>query len=46
MAFTLKDGSVKTGVIMRLNKKTASVITDDQQQWKVSPHYLRKQGGD
>jgi hypothetical protein len=46
VAFTLKDGNVKTGVITRLNKKTASVITDDQQQWKVSPHYLRKQGGD
>ena len=26
----------------RLNKKTVSLVTDDAQQWKVSPGLLRK----
>lgn len=40
--FTLDNGEVKRGVIVRLNKKTASLVTDDQQRWKVSPGLLRK----
>ena len=36
------DGSVKHGVVLRLNKKTASVRTDEGQNWKVSPGLLRK----
>lgn len=40
--FTTQDGSVKRAVVVRLNKKTASLRTDDAQNWKVSPVLLRK----
>lgn len=40
--FTASDGNVKHGVVLRLNKKTASVRTDEGQSWKVSPGLLRK----
>jgi hypothetical protein len=40
--FTMNDGTVKRGSVVRLNKKTASLRTDDAQQWKVSPTLLRK----
>jgi hypothetical protein len=40
--FTASDGSVKYGIVLRLNKKTASVRTDEGQSWKVSPGLLRK----
>lgn len=40
--FTTNDGHVKHGIVLRLNKKTASVRTDDGQDWKVSPGLLRK----
>ena len=42
VCFTLDTGEVKRGVIVRLNKKTASLLTDDRQNWKVSPGLLRK----
>ncbi len=42
VCFTLDTGEVKRGVIVRLNKKTASLLTDDRQNWKVSPALLRK----
>ena len=40
--FTTSDGVTKFGSIVRLNKKTASLSTDDGQNWKVSPHLLTK----
>lgn len=40
--FTCTDGCIKQGVVMRLNKKTASVRTDEGQNWKVSPTLLSK----
>jgi hypothetical protein len=42
VSFTTNDGLFKNGRIMRLNKKTVSLFTDDGQQWKVSPALLRK----
>jgi hypothetical protein len=42
--FSTGAGSEKTGVIVRLNKKTASVATDDQQHWNVHPAYLIADG--
>jgi len=42
--FTATDGSVKQGIVQRLNTKTASVRTDEGQGWKVSPGLLRKVG--
>ena len=38
--FPTAAGGLKTGIIVRLNKKTASIVTDDGQQWKVHPAYL------
>ncbi len=40
--FVGSDGSIKHGIVLRLNKKTASVRTDEGQNWKVSPGLLRK----
>ena len=40
--FTTSDGIVKRAMVVRLNKKTASLRTDDDQNWKVSPSLLRK----
>lgn len=36
------DGIVRTGIIIRLNNKTASVKIDNKGYWKVSPQLLRK----
>jgi hypothetical protein len=30
------------GMLTRYNKKTVTVLTDDGQQWNVSPNFLRK----
>lgn len=40
VSFASTTGDRKTGVIVRLNKKTASIATDDGQQWNVHPGYL------
>jgi hypothetical protein len=40
--FTTNDGAVKRGFVVRLNKKSVSVRTDDAQDWKISPTLLRK----
>ena len=45
VSFTANDGSIKTGMILRLNKKTVSLRTDDGHLWKVSPAFLRKAAG-
>lgn len=42
VSFTDNNGTVKTGWILRLNKKTASVRTDDGHLWKVAPEFLQK----
>ena len=40
--FMTQDGTVKHGTIMRLNKKTVSLFTDDGHRWNVAPAHLRK----
>ena len=40
VTFQSSSGQPKTGIIVRLNKKTASVATDDGQQWNVHPGFL------
>jgi len=40
VSFQSHTGEQKTGTIVRLNKKTASITTDDGQQWNVHPGYL------
>ena len=42
--FLSNTGDRKTGRVIRLNKKTASVITDDGQNWNVHPGYLSPLG--
>ncbi len=44
VAFQAQAGP-KTGVIQKLNKKTASVKTDDGQNWNVHPGFLKRLGG-
>ena len=39
VGFRTHDGK-KTGVIVRLNKKTVSIKTDDGADWNVSPVHL------
>lgn len=40
--FTANHGSIKRATVLRLNKKTTSLLTDDAQNWTVSPAMLRK----
>jgi hypothetical protein len=40
--FTATGGIAKHAVVLKLNKKTASLRTNDGQHWKVSPLLLRK----
>ena len=40
--FTPANGQTINGTILRLNKKTVSLCTDDHQYWKVSPTLLTK----
>jgi hypothetical protein len=40
VSFPTSAGYRKTGVIVRLNKKTASIATDDGQHWNVHPGFL------
>lgn len=37
-------GRRRTGRIMRLNKKTASIVTDQGEQWNVAPGFLTRDG--
>lgn len=45
VSWTGRDGIVRSGIIIRLNNKTASVKIDDARYWKVSPQLLRKSEG-
>lgn len=40
VSFQSTSGERKSGVIIRLNKKTASITTDDGQRWNVHPGFL------
>ena len=40
--FKDQTGERKTGAVIQLHKKTASIRTDDGQLWKVHPAYLRR----
>ena len=39
--FADNDGNTITGRVIRLNKKTISVLTDKRQRWNVPPMFLR-----
>ena len=40
VSFRIASGEQKAGVIIRLNKKTASIVIDEGQQWNVHPGLL------
>lgn len=40
VSFPTTAGQRKIGVIVRINKKTAGIATDDGQQWNVHPTFL------
>jgi hypothetical protein len=40
--FTGPSGEIKRGTVLRLNKKTVSVITEEKQQWNVAPGLLKR----
>jgi hypothetical protein len=44
VGFQGPTGQRKLGVIIRLNKKTASIATDDGQHWNVHPSFLTPVG--
>jgi hypothetical protein len=41
VGFQAPDGRTLEGIVLRLNKKTVSVATDDGHQWNVAPGLLR-----
>ncbi len=41
VGFQAPDGRTLEGLVLRLNKKTVSVATDDGHQWNVAPGSLR-----
>jgi hypothetical protein len=40
VGFQAPDGRMLEGIVLRLNKKTVSVNTDDGHQWNVAPGLL------
>lgn len=42
VSFQASDGRILEGLVLRLNKKTVSVATDDGHQWNVAPGLLRR----
>ena len=39
--FEDSDGKTITGQVIRLNKKTVSILTDNRERWNVAPVFLR-----
>jgi hypothetical protein len=44
VGFQTSAGGWKTGVIQKLNKKTATVLTNDGHRWNVAPGFLSPAG--
>ena len=40
--FPDNEGNIVSGRIIRLNKKTVSILTDNNQRWNVAPVFLRR----
>jgi hypothetical protein len=41
VAFEAPDGRTITGIVIRRNRKTVTIHTDDERQWNVSPTLVR-----
>ncbi|MFO1425549.1 MAG: hypothetical protein U1F11_00965 [Steroidobacteraceae bacterium] len=42
VGFDTSEGHFVSGVLVRYNKKTVTVIADDGHQWNVAPLFLRR----
>lgn len=42
VGFETPEGRFVSGILVRYNKKTVTVIEDDGHQWNVAPVYLRR----
>lgn len=42
VTFTPPGKAQVQGMLTRYNKKTVTIVTDNGQQWNVSPHFLSK----
>lgn len=42
VCFDTSSGETVTGTIVKFNKKSVTVITDDRHRWNVAPGFLRK----
>jgi len=42
VSFEAEDGRPITGMLVRYNKKTVSLVTDDGHRWNVSPALLKR----
>jgi len=40
--FQDNEGDIVSGRIIKLNKKTVSILTDGNQRWNVAPVFLRR----
>lgn len=40
VGFQAPDGRAIEGIVIRINKKTVSIVTDDDHQWNVGPGLL------
>ena len=38
--FASKEGKTEFGVVIKINRKTVVILTEDQRQWKVPPGIL------
>ena len=45
VGFQAPDGRSLEGIVLRLNKKTVSVATDDGHPWNVAPHRVSRDPG-
>ena len=43
VSFSSRDGREVSGVLVKYNKKTVTIISDNGQKWNVSPGFLRKE---
>ena len=42
VSFTPSGRNKVTGILIKYNKKTVSILTDDGEKWNVSPHLLER----
>lgn len=42
VGFETREGRFVSGILVRFNRKTVTVISDDHHHWNVAPAYLRR----